>query len=329
MSYRLSCYHREIVKDEDLMTTRPVSARSLFTVHATGIVLVATAALLWSTVGVTVRGITAVAATNALVIGFLRLAVAGPTLVAAHIASSHCSPFHIARRDWPAVLLLGAAMAAYQVTEFAALPRLGITRTILLAICTAPVFIALFAAIALHERLPRRAVLPMLLALCGTALLVGSGNTEAGGLPPVGVALALAAAAMYALVATASRALAPRYPAAQTVAVAFTVGAVLLAPFALTSGIRAFALGTRGWVLIVVLGLVPTAFAYLLFLRGLRTVPATTAGMLSLLEPLGATFLAAALFGERLPLLALAGAIILLLGLALFVMTSGAREHRE
>lgn len=313
------------------MTIPSLTLRSRFTIRATGVVLVAGAALLWGTVGVTVRSIAAVAVTNALVLGFLRLAVAGPTLLAAHIAASRRSPFCIARRDWPLVLLLGAAMAAYQVTEFAALPRLGVTRTILLAICTAPVFIALFAALALRERLSRGAVLPMLLALCGTALLVGAGGTEAGSLPPVGVVLALAAAAMYALVATASRALAPRYPAMQTVAVAFTVGAVLLAPFAFAfaRGGQAFALGERGWALIAVLGLVPTALAYLLFLRGLRTVPATTAGLLSLLEPLGATVLAAVLFGERLSPLALVGAVILLLGLALFMIAGGAREIAE
>lgn len=299
------------------------------TVRLAGTACVAGAALLWGTVGVLVRGIAEAApGTNALAIGFVRLAVAGPVLLLAHLLAARTHPLRLARRDWPAALVFGGALAAYQAAEFAAIPRLGVTRTILLAICAAPAFIALFAALALRERTPLRALPPALLALVGVALLVGGGGGDATTAPAdaLGVALALAAAAMYALVVTASRALAPRYPAAQTMATATLVGAVALAPPALASGAGAFALGARGWLLAVALGLVPTVAGYLLFLRGLRAVTATTAGVLSLLEPLAAATLAAALFGERLAPVSLAGAGLLLGSLALFVAASGERD---
>lgn len=309
------------------MTTTPTirSASRL-----TGVANVAGAALLWGTVGVLVRGINAVAPdANALVTGFLRLAIAGPVLLLAHLATTRTHPLRFARRDWPAALLLGGALAVYQVAEFAAIPRLGVTRTILLVICTAPGFIALFAAVALRERIPARAAPPVLLALAGTALLIGTGEGDAP-LSVSGMALALSAAAAYALVVTTSRALAPRYPATQTVAVAVIVGATALAPLALAplvlrADAGTFALGERGWLLAVTLGLVPTAGAYLLFLRGVRVVPAITAGVLSLLEPLAAALLAAALFGERLAPHALLGAGLLLVSLLAFVVVSSER----
>lgn len=280
---------------------------------------IAGAALSWGSVGVTVQGINRVATTTALVIGFLRLVIAGPTLALVHTRTTHAHPLRFARRDVPVVGIMGFAMAAYQVTEFAAIPRLGVTRTILLAICVAPIFIALFAALALRERPAARALPPMALTLVGTALLVGSGGTEATPISALGVALALGAAASYAAVAVASRAVAGRYPPAQTTAVAFTFGALLLLPLAVSSGRAAFALGGRGWLLVALLGLVPTALGYLLFLRGLRTVPAATAGVIGLLEPLAATILAALLFGERLAPLGIGGALLLLIGLALLV----------
>ena len=51
--------------------------------------------------------------------------------------------------------------------------------------------------------------------------------------------------------------------------------------------------------------------AYTLYFRGLRAAAASTAAMLTLLEPLTGTVLAAAVLGERLSPAGIAGALIL------------------
>lgn len=71
------------------------------------------------------------------------------------------------------------------------------------------------------------------------------------------------------------------------------------------------------WVLLVYLGLIPTALAYVLFFGGLRYTTATTASIATLLEPLTSTALAWLLFGERLGPLGLLGAVLLLGAIAL------------
>ena len=68
-------------------------------------------------------------------------------------------------------------------------------------------------------------------------------------------------------------------------------------------------------MLAIYLGAIPTAFAYLLYVYGLRYVTATISVFLGLAEPATAALLAAALFGERLTLAGWIGAILLLLGL--------------
>ena len=78
-----------------------------------------------------------------------------------------------------------------------------------------------------------------------------------------------------------------------------------------------------GWALLLYLGLVPTAGAYLLYLRGLRTVPATVAATVSLLEPLGSTLLAVLLLGERLSPVGMGGAALLLASMALLFRAQG------
>ena len=67
-----------------------------------------------------------------------------------------------------------------------------------------------------------------------------------------------------------------------------------------------------GWALLLYLGLVPTALAYVLFLSGIRQITATVASIVTLVEPLTSTMLAWLLFGEQLGPLGVFGAALLL-----------------
>ncbi|HMO11740.1 MAG TPA: DMT family transporter, partial [Actinotalea sp.] len=67
--------------------------------------------------------------------------------------------------------------------------------------------------------------------------------------------------------------------------------------------------------LVLWLGVGPTALAYAAYFAGLRSVPATSASVLALLEPLVATAGAAVLLAQRPGLPALAGGALLLTGI--------------
>jgi len=75
------------------------------------------------------------------------------------------------------------------------------------------------------------------------------------------------------------------------------------------------------WPLLLYLGVGPTAGAYALFTAGLRRVPATAAGITSLLEPLTATLLGVLAFGESLGALGILGALLLLFSFGLLVVS--------
>ena len=92
----------------------------------------------------------------------------------------------------------------------------------------------------------------------------------------------------------------------------FTIGGLLLMPLAwLAGGGITFRPGLAAIGLLVALGTGPTAVAYTLYFRGLRTVAASTAARLALLEPLTGAILAALLLGERLSATGIAGAAII------------------
>src|SRR6478735_7003733 len=107
--------------------------------------------------------------------------------------------FRITRRDLGIMLLMGAFMAFYQVCYFAAIARVGVAVAVLVTLCTAPVLIAVMAAVFLRERLTSMVLLALVCALAGTVMLVW---VRPGAVGPqhetiVGVLLALASALGY------------------------------------------------------------------------------------------------------------------------------------
>jgi DME family drug/metabolite transporter len=278
-----------------------------------GLLLILLAALLWGTVGVTTKALYNLSETNALSIGFFRLAITTPALLAACWHTLGRRTFKIAPRDLAFMIVIGVAMAFYQVCYFAAISRVGVAVAVLVTLCTAPVMVALLAALLLRERLSGATLLALACALGGTAMLVLAAPAATGtpGDTWSGVLLAFGSAFGYATMTLCSRALAGRYHPLQPITVGFGAGTLMLLPFALAGGLVA-SYSPAGWLLLLHLGLLPTALAYVLFLSGLRHTTATVASVVTLIEPLVSTLLAWLLFGERLGPLGLAGAALLL-----------------
>ncbi|HMQ29907.1 MAG TPA: EamA family transporter [Chloroflexaceae bacterium] len=291
---------------------------TLHTARATrgGLGLIAGAALLWGTVGVTTQALYQLSATNALSIGFFRLALAAPALLLACALAYRRDAWRLRGRDAAVAAMLGALMAGYQVAYFSAISYTGVTVAVLVTLCTAPVIAALLGAALLRERVTRAVLLALVGALAGTGLLVGVAPAGAeGGALLVGVLLALASAGGYAAITICGRLLSAEARPLQVNAVAFGVGALLLLAVALPGGLVS-AYAPLSWGLLLYMGLVPTALAYILFLRGMRRTTAAVATLVTLLEPLTGALLAWALLGERLGPLSLVGAALLLGSLA-------------
>lgn len=272
-----------------------------------GLLLIALAAVSWGTVGVVVRSLYESTALSSLSVGFYRLALSVPALLLA-LSFLGKKAFQIKPRDIPVIVLLGAMLAAYQLCYFAAIPRVGVAIATLITLCTAPVIVALLSVVLLKERLEPNIIIALVTAIIGTVLLVGFQGS--GEQIFSGVLLALGSATGYALVVLTSRRLASYHPL-QPVAFGFTVGALVLLPFALANGLTT-SLELSSWLRLLYLGLIPTALAYVLFTLGMRTTKATVATIVTLLEPLTAVILAFVLFGEELSATAIAGGVLLI-----------------
>lgn len=106
-------------------------------------------------------------------------------------------PFHIARRDWPAMLWLGMHnMFVWHPLIILAVSTLSSGRAAILGY-TMPIFSALWGAVAFQNRLSARAWGGVAAASVGVGLLLWHELTQLAG-RPAGVALALIAAASWA-----------------------------------------------------------------------------------------------------------------------------------
>jgi DME family drug/metabolite transporter len=93
----------------------------------------------------------------------------------------------------------------------------------------------------------------------------------------------------------------------------FSLGGFVLLPLAaVLGGGVGFRPSLASAGLLAALAVGPTAAAYTLYFRGLRRASASTAALLTLIKPLAATLLAAAVLGDRLTATGIVGAVVLL-----------------
>ena len=161
---------------------------------------------------------------------------------------------------------------------------------------TFPAWVTVFAAIRGTERLTVVRVVALLLSLGGILLMVG--NPFASTLSPIGVALALASAVIYALYIPVlnwlQRDLDPAIASAW-----LAVGATLiLGLLALVTGQLSLDFAPRGWVVVVLLALVSTVLAFTAFLKGLAVLGPVRTAIVSTIEPFWTALLGAMVLGQ-------------------------------
>jgi DME family drug/metabolite transporter len=154
------------------------------------------------------------------------------------------------------------------------------------------------------------------IAISGALLLVAN-PADMSSWSWLGVVYALGAGLCYSVVAVTTRMVAPAFGVATPLAYMFGVAALVLFVVTMAMG-TAWPTAPTVWWGAVYLALVPTFLSYLLYVRGLQTITATTASTLSLCEPLTSTLLAVVILGEQLRLLAWIGAGLLFGSLVLF-----------
>lgn len=223
----------------------------------------------------------------------------------------HGEPALPLRREWPWLALTLVGLVATSGAYFLALKVIPAATAILL-IYTYPAFTALFARLFFREPLGLRRGAALILVFAGSAALLGLSSIGRRALPIGGLVLALGGGLTYAAYGLGGQQL-MRFRSAGWVSRWVVTGAALsflaaLSPRTLSGGGRGLLLGG------LYLGFVATFLANTIFLRAIRLVGATRAGLYSTMEMVFTATLAWAILGESLSAAQLAGGALVLLG---------------
>jgi drug/metabolite transporter (DMT)-like permease len=218
-------------------------------------------------------------------------------------------------RAVPLLVLAGGGQAAIAFVSLSALRYIPAAMLTFL-FYTYPAWVAVISAVRGSERITRGRAIALLLSLTGLALMVGiSGGSH---LHPLGVALALASAFMYAAYIPLIDHLGRDLPPSVTSVYASGGAAVILLAVAFIQG----GLGVRftpvAWSAIGTMAVLSTVLAFIAFLRGLAVIGPVRTAIVSTIEPFWTALLGALVLHQTLGPrtlaggLCIAGAVVLL-----------------
>ena len=282
-----------------------------------GLILLCTAGVVWGTIGPAVDIVHDRSSLSVLTIGAYRAVAAVAVLALAATATRlWAACLVLFREHGRRVVLTGIMTAAFQMLFFVAVVETGVSVTTVVALGFAPVLLLVVAS-ARDGRLPALSeVLTVGTALLGLVLVSTTGDGAHATHFGWGLLAALGSGAAYALSAEVGGSLTRAHDALAVTTCTTAVVAAVLVPgglgLALLQKQSMATADVASWVLIVYLGVVTMAFAYVLLYAGLRSTPSGTAVVATLLEPVTAVLIAVLFLGETLSLAGGLGCLLIL-----------------
>ncbi len=279
--------------------------------HRKGLLYVVVATALFSTSPVLIRW---AAPVSPYVITWLRLVLAAATVVTLSLVSGQ--RIRLRREDTPRFLVFGGITAVHFLCYIASLSFTTIANSLTLTY-TAPIFVTLFSAWFLGERIARWKYAGIAVAVAGVAILAGF-EPRFDRAMWIGDGLALGSAVAFGFYSIAGRSQRKRYPLFTYAAATYGAAALWLTPVALP--IAGVGWGWRQALSVLALGIFPLGIGHTLYNAALRKTHATYVNLVATQEVTGGVLLGWLLLAEAPPWNAAVGAAVTLLGVGLVLL---------
>ena len=216
------------------------------------------------------------------------------------------------RRELILLVLSGIAMGFNWILLFEAYKYTTVS-VATLSYYAAPVIITFVSATLFREKLTKRGILCFVMSTLGILLITVSGGGMSGnGTDHIGIMFGLGAAVLYATVVLLNKFI-KNVGGIQRTFLQFVAAAMTLLPYVLlTGGIHLAELDSRGWVFLLIVGLLHTGVAYCMYFSSLQYVPGQEAAVLSYIDPLVAVILSVTVLHEGMSLLQVVGGAMIL-----------------
>ncbi len=266
------------------------------------------AMLIFGTIGLFVKNIDLTSSEIALVRGV----IGGIVLIIVSLLTKNKVSFKDVKENLLLLLLSGGAIGLNWIFLFQAYKYTTISNATL-SYYFAPVFVMLLSPFILKEKLTLKKILCVTCAMLGMIFIVGnSGGVAEGRNDFLGISYGLAAAAFYASVVLMNKFL-KNLKSLETTYIQLILAAVVLMPYVFTvEGFNIFRMPVSSIPYILILGVVHTGLAYLLYFSSLKELKGQTIAVMSYIDPISAVIISAIFLRERMGVLQIVGGILIL-----------------
>ena len=185
---------------------------------------------------------------------------------------------------------------------------------------TAPIFMAILAAIFFREKIGLLKISGIIIAMFGLLLLIGKGNiTNVDLIKNKGDLLVLTSAFTWGVYSMVNKKISLSYSPLMTILYLFVMMAVIIIPFNLNAATvnSVVHLSLNGWISILFLGLFCSGIAYVIWAYSLRDLESAKVGAFLYFEPLITVIAAWVFLSESITLLMIISGIIITSGVIL------------
>lgn len=297
------------------------------TTHKTnGTLLIILAGIFWGSMGIFVRGLTALAGFTSIQIVCVRLTVAALTF-ALILLIKDARGFRIRIKDIPLFLGLGFCSILFFTTCYFTAIRMMTLSIAAILLYTSPIWVMLLSLLLFHEKMTRPKFLALVISFLGCIFVSGIGSGGSA-VTPAGILIGLGAGLGYGLYSILGTLALRRYSTYTVTAYTFitaAAGSLFISSLPdLWHKITACTSKPYLYILIVLTGLVTAVIPFLLYTLGLEQVEASRAAILATIEPMVATLIGVVVFHEYLTVLSVLGILCILAAIVLLNHPSGA-----
>ena len=214
------------------------------------------------------------------------------------------------KKEIPLLLVSGIAMGFNWILLFEAYKYTTVS-VATLSYYFAPVIVTVVCPFLFKEKMTMKQIICFIASTVGLVLVINAGGLS-GGSDYIGILFGLGAAVLYATVILLNKFI-KGVDGIQRTFLQFVAAIIVLVPYvAFTSGVTLGNMNATGWIYLLAVGIIHSAFAYCLYFSAIKEVPGQTAAILSYADPLVAVIISVTILGESITLMQLIGGVLIL-----------------
>lgn len=219
-------------------------------------------------------------------------------------------PFKQIKKEVPLLLASGMAMGINWILLFEAYKYTTVSAATL-SYYFAPVIVTIVCPFLFKEKLTRKQILCFIMSTLGLVMITGIGGSGQGK-DGIGILFGLGAALFYATVILVNKFI-KNVDGIHRTFLQFIAAIIILVPYVLISGgITLNNLNGKGWVFLLIVGLVHTGLTYCMYFSSLKHLTGQKVAILSYIDPLVAVLISVTILDESMTLWQIIGGILIL-----------------